>query len=258
MTSSIENFPVNAKYIFLDTETTGLIKENSIPAPLQIGLLFCDEKMAVAHEFSSFYWTRENIDTGAFKVHGIGRSKLEKLVMKQNKLKKREELYERLPEQSMQIREIVRFLLKSNAFVCAHNLDFDWSVLTNAVGKSFFAKTPLSKLKNPVCTLRNESTLKASPDNYGRFYFKSLDNLAKRYGIRFKRKRNHCALNDCKKHREVVKQMIRFCKELGNSPAARPCEVFYATMIRKKLTEGQSPEGTEAGTKETKVVDDDY
>lgn len=207
MTELVEKFPADAAFIFIDTETTGLIRGGKVPFPIQVGLVFCDKDFKVVHEFSRYFYTREDIQTSSFRVHGIGRKKLAMLVRYQNGLSKEDDIYDELGGQEIVFMKIVKFLQKTDAFVCAHNLGFDFAALTRAVSEKFFVENPLSTLKNPICTLRNDDTKKATPDHYGAYWFKSLDNLAKSCGVKFKRPREHCALKDCHVHMLCVESL---------------------------------------------------
>jgi hypothetical protein len=61
------------RYVFLDTETTGLSRHDEV---IQIGGIVTDDKLNVLKVFEEYCWTNRPIPPEAVKVHGITRDVL--------------------------------------------------------------------------------------------------------------------------------------------------------------------------------------
>ena len=126
----VKNFPSNPKYIFIDTETTGKPPfDEKIAEPIQLGLLFCDGHFHEIGEFSMYILSKEESSDKALYIHGIKRSELKKRLYEQYNGKCEDDELFRI--QIIIMKEIVEYLLSSDAYICSHNLDFDWFMLTH-------------------------------------------------------------------------------------------------------------------------------
>lgn len=61
-------------YCFFDLETTGLARTSDI---LEFGAVFCDENMNVTDTYNEYFLYYDEVPSGASKVHGLTREKLE-------------------------------------------------------------------------------------------------------------------------------------------------------------------------------------
>ena len=163
-----KDLPKKSKYLFVDTETTGLPRNWNAPASdtdnwprlVQIALIEYDNNGNEISFYSSIIRpVGFSIPPEATRIHGISNDIA---------VTKGEELVDVL--------KIFLDKIKNVEFLVAHNIEFDEKVILAELYRTKFSFESIQKIKK-ICTMRSATSYCAIPSNYGDYKWPNLSEL---------------------------------------------------------------------------------